>query len=291
MAQEEDQETRRRLPLEALRIYIGVQCLVNMACSPHLLEKAIIIRLYFIFPQFLLKALVLQEKKGIKAGAKAGIRWYGAGCSHSIDREAVQRATSSTSSVVNILTSCSAGIHWNEQSIILPLIYPILFLHHAFAVHTTAAQSYPRTGIVPQMILEHGDRNKDFLFLSHLWLDLYVNLDLLDFAAQTCYRTPWLCPSPWLLLWRDVTCSTLAEEKASPNGNVKKIGCAAELESQSISFYWPLFMFSFFAKWLLSEEKLLALINVPGKGSEWLIEAEFVLSGYDVLHSIAHNGK
>lgn len=74
----------------------------------------------------------------------------------------------------------------------------------------------------------------------------------------------------------------------------KKKGCAAELESQSICLYWPpchFFVFSFFAKWLLSEEKLSAVRNVPGEGSEWLTEVEFVLSGYDVLPSIAHNGK
>lgn len=50
-------------------------------------------------------------------------------------------------------------------------------------------------------------------------------------------------------------------------------------------------MLGFFAQWLLSEEELSAVINVPGRGSEWLIEAEFVISCYDVLCSVAHNGK
>lgn len=109
---------------------------------------------------------------------KAGVKRYRAGCSHTINREAVQRATSSTLNVVNTLTSCLAGIRWNEQSIILPLNCPILFLHHAFAVHTTAAQSYPGAGVTPQIILEHGNWNKDFLFLSHLWFALYLNSDL-----------------------------------------------------------------------------------------------------------------
>lgn len=66
------------------------------------------------------------------------------------------------------------------------------------------------------------------------------------------------------------------------------------MESQSIRFLLTtlsFFVFNFFAKWLLPEENLLAAINVPGKGSERLTEAEFVLSGYDVLHSITHNGK
>lgn len=110
------------------------------------------------------------------------------------------------------------------------------------------------------MILEHGNWNKDFLFLSHLWLDLYLNSDLYGLMHKPATE---LHGSVLILAFCSEERSTLAEEKAGPNGNVKIwMRCrTGEPEHQFLLTTLSFFVFSFFAKWLLSEEKLSAVIN------------------------------
>lgn len=59
-----------------------------------------------------------------------------------------------------------------------------------------------------------------FFFPLMVWP--VFELGSLGADAQTCHGTPRPCPNPCLVLWRDVTCSTLADEKVSQLGNVNQ---------------------------------------------------------------------